>query len=118
MQIDVELALVNATVSELKYFQDNLPGGFYVEDKSDRNWGLVIRTTQKLPEDFTAAIDDFLGAISSLVELINNYDRVLRVGIFYETATCTIQLNSYNQLLKFRMPIEISVYPSTDEEQI
>jgi hypothetical protein len=31
MQIDVELALIDASVGELSSFQSSLPSGFYVE---------------------------------------------------------------------------------------
>jgi hypothetical protein len=116
MQVDIELALVDASADELKGLQSYLPSGFYVEDRSDRGWGLVIRTTQKLSGDFSCAIDAFLGPLCPMIEIISNHAGVLRVGVFYNTITCTMRLNSCERLSTFRLPIEISTYPSSDEE--
>lgn len=116
MQVDVELALIDASTAELFYFQSKLPVGFYVEDKSDRGWGLVIRTTRELPDDFSNAVDTFLEPLSSLAEVIGVYDGLLRIGVFYDTATCTMRLNSYDRLADFKLPLEITAYPSSDEE--
>jgi hypothetical protein len=92
MQIDVELALVNASVDQLKNIQDDLPSKFFVEDRSDRGWGLVIRTTQNLPDDFSSAIDAFLEPLIPLVKIVGNQGEILRVGVFYDTVTCTMRL--------------------------
>jgi hypothetical protein len=116
MQIDLELALVNATENEIKDFQDNLPDGFYVEDRSDKNWGFVIRTIEKPSEDFSTAINNFLEPLNSLSGLVRSCSSILRVGVFYDTATCTMRLNSYDQLTLFKASIEITVYPFSDEE--
>ena len=117
MQIDVELALINASSNNIKYLQSHLPTEFYIEDRSDRGWGIVIRTTQKSFDDFSATINNFLEPLNPLIEIISNSGGILRVGVFYSTVTCTIRLNYYEQLAIFRLPIEISTYPSFDEEE-
>lgn len=116
MQVDVELSLVNAPANELKAIQDDLPSGFFVEDRSDRGWGLVIRTTQKLSDDFSDSIDAFLEPLSPLVKMISNHAGILRVGVFYNTVTCTMRLNSCERLAEFGLLLEISTYPSSDDE--
>lgn len=116
MQIDVELALVDTSMDELVNLQRDLPSEFYVEDRSDKGWGVVIRTRRKLSDDFNDAINGFLTPLNSLVELIISHKRILRVGVFYNTATCTMRLNSSDPLTAFKLPLEITVYPSSDEE--
>lgn len=44
-RLDVEIPLMDATTDELDSLQSKLPSGFYIEDNSDRGWGLAIRTT-------------------------------------------------------------------------
>lgn len=116
MQVDVELAFVNASADQLKSIQDDLPPGFFVEDRSDRGWGLVIRTTQQLSDDLSSAIDAFLEPLSPLVKMVGNHGGILRVGVFYDTVTCTMRLKSCDRLAVFGLPLEISTYPSSDEE--
>ncbi|HEB93943.1 MAG TPA: hypothetical protein ENI94_10875 [Gammaproteobacteria bacterium] len=116
MQVDVEIALINASANELKVIQADLPPGFFIEDRSDRGWGLVIRTTQKLSDDFSEAIDVFLEPLSPLVEMVSSHAGILRVCVFYSTVTCTMRLNSCDRLAVFGLPLEISTYPSSDEE--
>lgn len=114
MQIDVELALVNASVGHLTNILDTLPSGYLVEDRSELGWGLVVRVAQKLPNDFNSAIESFLEPLSSLVKIIRCHGGVLRVGIFFETFTCTIRLKSYERLVELGLSLEISIYPSSN----
>lgn len=116
MQIDVELALVDASADELNGIKSDLPSEFYVEDRTDKGWGLVIRTTRKLPDDFGNAVDAFLEPLSPLAEMVGNHVGVLRAGVFYDTVTCTMRLNSSDRLVAFGLSLEISTYPSSDEE--
>lgn len=116
MQIDVELALLDAATNEFGDIQSNLSSGFYLEDRTEIGWGLVIRATQELSDNFDNAIDGFLEPLSSLAEVIGSHKGVLRIGVFYDTATCTLRLNSYDRLAAFKLPLEITVYPSSDED--
>ena len=116
-KIDVELALVDASVGELKRLLSDLPSEFHVEDRSDNGWGLVICTSQNLPDNFSNAVDDFLKPLSLLVGVISSHKGILRVGVFYDTMTCTMRLNSSDQLSVFKLSLEISTYPSSDNEQ-
>ena len=116
MQVDVELALVNAPANDLKAIQDDLPSGFFIEDRSDRGWGLVIRTTQELSDNVSDSINVFLEPLSPLVRMISDYVGILRVGVFYDTVTCTMRLNSCDRLAELGLLLEISTYPSSDDE--
>jgi hypothetical protein len=116
MQVDVELALINAPADQLGVIQDQLPSVFFVDDQSHRGWGLVIRTSQQLSDDLSDAIDAFLVPLSPLAKMINNHSGILRIGVFYDTVTCTMRLNSYDRLTEFGLPLEISTYPSSDSE--
>ena len=116
MQIDVELALVSATAIQFNDIEDNLPQGFFIEDRTDRGWGLVIRTTHKFSEELSSAIDVFIEPLMPLIELADDHEGVLRVGIFYDTINCTVCIKSFDRLAEFGLPLEISIYPSSVEE--
>jgi hypothetical protein len=116
MQIDVELALINAPANELKDIQDDLPSVYFVEDRSNLGWGLVIQTTRKLTGDFNDSIYAFLEPLNPMINLARKYSGILRVGVFYNTVTCTMRLNSCERLAEFGMELEISTYPSSDAE--
>jgi hypothetical protein len=115
MQVDVEIALLDATAAELTRIQLELPQGFQVEDRSDTGWGVVITTSRELPNNFSKAIDDFLTPLSALGDLVRTYAGILRVGVFYGTVNCTIRLESYDRLMMLGLPLEISTYPSDDD---
>ena len=98
--------------------QDNLPDDFFVEDRSDNGWGLVIRTTQQLSDDFSEAIDAFLEPLTRglLAKMVSSHAGILRVGVFYSTCSCTMLLSSCDRLAAFGLSLEISTYPSSEEE--
>lgn len=116
MQLDVELALIDMSADDLNDIKSHLPTGFYVEDRSDKGWGLVVRAKQKLMDDFNGAINAFLEPLTPMINIIRNHTGLLRVGVFYNTVNCTMRLNSFDRLSEFGLPIEISTYPSSDEE--
>lgn len=116
MHLDVELALIGASAGELTGLQSSLPAGYYVEDKFDRGWGLVLRTTRELSNDFSRVVDGFLEPLNPLAKVIGDNEGILRIGVFYSTATCTIRLKSYDQLAAFKLPLEITAYPTSDDD--
>lgn len=117
MQIDLELALVDASRDELVTLQSSIPKDFFVEDQTNRGWGLVIRTTLQLLDDLSDSVDSFLEPLSPLAKMIGDHEGILRVGIFYNTATCTMQIASCERLALFKLSLEISTYPSSDGEE-
>lgn len=115
MEIDVELALISATPNKTTTIQDDLPSGFFVEDRFATGWGLVIRSSQKPLADLSDSIDAFLKPLRSMAGVIHDNGGVLRIGVFYSTATCTMHISSCKQLASFGLPIEITTYPTSDE---
>ena len=69
-----------------------------------------------MSDDFSNAVDAFLEPLNSLVKVIGDHEGILRIGVFYDTATCTMRLNSYDQLAAFKLSLEITTYPSSDDE--
>lgn len=116
MEISVELALVDAPLSAKQSIQQKLPAKFLVKDHSDRGWGLVIRYSQKLPSELNEAINVFLKPLIPLIDIVGNNDGVLRIGVFFSTACCTLRLNPCEQLTELKIPIEITTYPAFDAE--
>ncbi len=114
MQIDIELALLNASLDQLKEIENRLPPGFIVEDRTDRGWGLVICIIGELPDDVSGAISDFLQQLSSVTDIISSSAGIMRVGVFHNTANCTMEFNCLARLNEFGLSLEISTYPSMD----
>lgn len=116
MQIDLELALTDPACILLEEIQAQLPAEFYAEDRSNRDWGLVIRATRAIPVDVGDAIELFLVPLRPISNIIRQAGAVLRVGVFYDTVTCTLQIRSCKDLGEMGISLEISVYPSSDED--
>lgn len=114
-QIDLELALTEGS-ADLMTIQENLPLGFYIEDRSDRGWGLVIRTSQESSDDFSSALNEFFNQLLPFKDLIRRHKGILRAGIYYDTATCTVKVDSSVRFTDFNLCLEISSYPVSDEE--
>ncbi|MDR2260521.1 MAG: hypothetical protein LBE06_06215 [Azoarcus sp.] len=117
MQIDLELALLDTTEEDVREIQNVLPSGVFFENKVNLGWGIVIRVTKSLPDNICDAIDIFLDLIRPLKNIINSHVGVLRVAVFYSTYTSTIQLNSFEKLTEFGLKLEISNYPTLDDEE-
>lgn len=116
MQVDLELALTNPSDIEIHLVQERLPEDFYVEDRSKKGWGLVIRTSRELPEDEASAVDFFLSQLRPLADLIKRTTAIFRVGAFHDTVTCTVHFKSCTDLVTLGASLEISTYPCSDEQ--
>jgi hypothetical protein len=117
MQIDIELALLDATAEDVIYIQNAIPSGVFFENKVNLDWGIVIRVSRSLPDNICDAIDTFLDLMRPLKNIINSYKGILRVAIFYTTGMFTILLNSFDKLTEFGLKLEISNYPTLSNEE-
>jgi hypothetical protein len=116
MQVDIELALLDATVAELEEIQRLLPNDMLAEPRFAQGWGIVISTTQNSSNNPSDAVDEFLNVLYSLKEIILRHNGVLRVAIFYTTIDCTIRFKSCERLTEFGLCLEISTYPVSEDE--
>ncbi len=67
--------------------------------------------------DINHEIVSFLSPLSKLhPSTIKNYDPILRIGIFYSTAYCTITLDVCNIINSMGVKLELSLYPSATDE--
>ena len=117
MQIDIELALLDANLEDAEEFENALPSGVFFEDKINLGWGIVIRVTKSLSDNLCDAINTFLDLVRPLKQIISSHVVVLRVAVFYSTCTSTIQINSFDKLIEFGLRLEISNYPTLAEEE-
>ena len=109
MQVDLELALIEPATVNFKILQELLPSDFYAEDRSEKGWGFVIRTTRELSDDAGAALDSFLPPLRPLTDTIKKAAAVLRIGAFCDTVTCTIRIGSCIDLAAMEISLEISL---------
>ncbi|MDR3054184.1 MAG: hypothetical protein LBU53_02105 [Zoogloeaceae bacterium] len=116
MQVEIELALMDATVAELKEIRRILPYGMSAENRSAQGWGIVISTGQSSLNNPSDVVDEFLNSLHSLKEIIRRHKSVLRVAIFYTTINCTIRFKSCERLAELGLGLEISTYPVSDDE--
>jgi len=115
MSADIELALIGFPERELPSLENSLPSRYVVENRTSSGWGAVIRATdENHSEEVDASIGDFLAGLEGLENLISPHNGVLRVAIYNDKISCTFRLQSFEQLSKFGVVLEISVYPSAD----
>ena len=116
MQVEIELALMDAAVVELKEIRRILPYSMSAENRYAQGWGIVISTGQSSLNNPSDVVDEFLNSLHPLKEIIRQHKGMLRIAIFYTTVNCTIRVNSCNRLSEFGLGLEISTYPVSDDE--
>lgn len=113
-KVDIELALTRALPNQLSEIRELLPSGFMVEDESKRGWGLVIRNSVESYSDFDSSINGLLSPLAQFAEKFVDLSGIIRVAVFYTTASCTININSFGKLSIFSIPCEITTYPCAE----
>lgn len=115
MSVDLELAMTGAEADSLRDIQESLPDSYYAEDRSDKGWGLAIRSATDMSGNCSDAIRTFLEPLNPLTDWILAHDGIMRVGIFHVTVNCTIHLDCCGELARLGLLLEVSTYPSVDD---
>lgn len=97
-----------------------LPRGYELSFVGAKSWQARVRPNDEFsgPLPLGAAVvkicQDLQGLINSLLPL----NCALRIGIFFETATCTIALpaEALEEIANAKLAVIISTYPSGDDE--
>jgi hypothetical protein len=116
MRVELDLALGTLTASEQSRLKQDLPANFRMDDRTHQGYGIMITANYPLPDDVSMAIDGFLNSLSRLHALIKRKGGLLRVGIFHQTYTCTVTIESTRQLADINLSLEISTYPTHPDE--
>ena len=116
---DIELALTSISPELLKKVYAGITrAGYDVENRSDLGWGYVVVADEAVGDGLNDALSKFLKDLSPFADVIALSSPIIRVARFCTTYTCTTQLSHDNlsQLAKFQAALEISVYPTSDED--
>jgi len=116
MQVDIELTIINASSFELVKLTKIIPSGYFVEDATERGWGLSIRSLVESHGQPEELMKSFLHPLHYIVcNELKKYNMVLRVVIFFSTACCTVRINQIEFLSDMQLALEISTYPTASE---
>ncbi len=116
MDIDIEIAMPEISEAKRAEILGALPRDFYSEDRESQGWGTVIRMSSVLPEGLDAAVSAFLGGLKGIAPSVASAGGILRLAVYHQTYTCTVRLNSVQLISEFGLALEISTYPTADDD--
>ena len=113
MRVESELAFVALKSSDEIELRRLIPPDIAIEDRADKDWGLVVRDeSTDMAGDVQTAIVSLLCRLHSVAEQIADYETVLRVAVYYDTVTCTFSLQDLESILPFCTKLEVTTYPT------
>ena len=110
--MDLEIALTDLKSADCPSIAERVGAKYEVLDRTNKRWGIVIR-----PEEFDddVVLDDAIKAtlngLQKIRDRIRSADAILRIGIYSQSATTTINVACAELLADFELKLEISIYP-------
>ena len=109
---DIELALKMLSSKDAEHISRILPKNYFIEDRSDTGWGYVLGlTVDEVGDEFSKKVAAFLSGLTSIIKWIKSSSGVLRIAVYNDKVTCTINLDAFDILSSFNIKLELTVYP-------
>ena len=110
---DVELALMTLSSMNANEVLRLIPQDYLVENKSDTGWGYVITPSdnKEFSGDLDQHITDFVAGLAPVLKWIKDSSSVLRVAVYNDKMTCTVNLNKFDFFVSSDIKLELTVYP-------
>ncbi len=109
---DIELALTTLSEDDLKAILIDLPKEFEMSKELRSGWGYTIRRNDTASSIIlNDAINIFLKDLSVLEKIIRRSSSKLRVGIYNDKATCTLNLSGFSLLDSLKVELIATIYP-------
>lgn len=109
---DIELALMALSSTDVDEVSRLLPKGYIIENKLNTGWGYILRfPDDELSGDLNTQTMVFLTGLTSIMKWVKSSSSVLRVAVYSDKMTCTINLDVFDLFVSSDIKLELTVYP-------